>query len=96
MASAFAHIGSAVVIGAVFFRQALPRRIWCMGHRGFTHSLAFAALWSGFLVAALRYAYGEGGLTLFLYFFLRTVSHGVLARCHDRWGVGGSLLRSME
>ncbi|MGH8651868.1 MAG: metal-dependent hydrolase [Gammaproteobacteria bacterium] len=109
MASAFAHIGSAVAIGAVFSRQTLPRRFWwlgalcsvlpdldiigffwgipyahVMGHRGFTHSLAFAALWSGLLVAALRCAYGEGmGFTLFLYFFLCTVSHGVLDAMTD-------------
>ncbi len=110
MASAFAHIGSAVVIGAVFSHQALPRRFWSlgalcsvlpdldvigflwgipyahvMGHRGFTHSLAFAALWSGLLVTMLRYAYEErgAGLTLFLYFFLCTVSHGVLDAMTD-------------
>jgi len=54
-----------------------------MGHRGFTHSLAFAALWSGFLVATLRYAYREGtGLTLFPYFFLCTAS-GVLDAMTD-------------
>lgn len=104
MASAFAHIGSAVFIGEMFFRQRLLRRFWwlgavcsvlpdldvigffggipyahVMGHRGFTHSLAFAALCSGLLVTTLRYAYGAGArLTLFLYFFFCTVSHGVL------------------
>ncbi|MFH0344938.1 MAG: metal-dependent hydrolase [Chromatiales bacterium] len=109
MASAFAHIGAAVVIGEVCFRQRLPRRVWwlgavcsvlpdldvigffvgipyahVMGHRGFTHSLAFAALWSGVLVATLRYTYGEGaGLTLFPYIFLCTVSHGVLDAMTD-------------
>ncbi len=31
MASAFAHIGSAVFIGEVFFRQRLPRRFWWLG-----------------------------------------------------------------
>lgn len=51
--------------------------VW--GHRGLTHSVVFAALLAGSLVA-LWYR-GKPAVTLtglFLYFFICTVSHGVL------------------
>ena len=51
--------------------------VW--GHRGLTHSVVFAALLAGSLVA-LRYR-GKPAVAmtgLFLYFFLCTASHGVL------------------
>jgi len=50
------------------------------GHRGFTHSLLFAALLAGMvtLVIAARAAPGIGQFSLFAYLFLATTSHGVL------------------
>jgi inner membrane protein len=49
------------------------------GHRGFTHSLLFAALLAALvvLVAFRNLAPGEGKL-LWCYFFLATASHGLL------------------
>jgi inner membrane protein len=50
------------------------------GHRGFTHSLAFAALLSGALALTL-FRCGLAGIrrfVLFAYLFLATASHGVL------------------
>lgn len=50
------------------------------GHRGFTHSLVFAALLAGMVaLAMLRHgAAGIGRFALFGYLFLATASHGVL------------------
>ena len=50
------------------------------GHRGFTHSLVFAALLSGAVALTLsrRGLVGIGRLALFAYLFLATASHGVL------------------
>ena len=49
------------------------------GHRGLTHSVLFAALLAGILVALWYRAKPVVALTgLFLYFFLCTASHGVL------------------
>ncbi len=50
------------------------------GHRGFTHSLVFAALLSGVVALAMfrRGAAGIGRSALFAYLFLATASHGVL------------------
>jgi inner membrane protein len=52
--------------------------VW--GHRGFTHSLVFAALLGGAVVALFfrRGVTGLAPLPLFAYLFLATVSHGVL------------------
>jgi len=49
-------------------------------HRGFTHSLVFAALLSGAATAILtwRGSIGMGRFALFAYLFLATASHGVL------------------
>lgn len=50
------------------------------GHRGFTHSLVFAAILAG-AVAAVVFRRGPSGIerfTLFAYLFLATASHGVL------------------
>lgn len=54
------------------------RNFW--GHRGFTHSLVFAALLSATTSALLfrRHLRGIGRFTLFAYLFLATASHGVL------------------
>ena len=55
------------------------------GHRGFTHSLVFAALLAG--VAALLSFWpgvtGLGPLSLWAYFFLSTASHGFLDAMTD-------------
>ena len=49
------------------------------GHRGLTHSIVFAALLAGSLVALWYRGKPAVALTgLFLYFFLCTASHGVL------------------
>ncbi len=50
------------------------------GHRGFTHSLVFAALLTGvvMLVCFRRGAPGLGRLPLTMYLFLATASHGLL------------------
>ena len=49
------------------------------GHRGLTHSVMFAALLAGILVAVWYRAKPAAAMTgLFLYFFLCTASHGVL------------------
>lgn len=50
------------------------------GHRGFTHSLVFAALLSGAVTAMLirRNMAAIRRSTLFAYLFLATASHGVL------------------
>ena len=51
--------------------------VW--GHRGMTHSIVFAALFAGVLVALwYRYKPARTMAGLFLYFFLCTASHGVL------------------
>jgi len=49
--------------------------VW--GHRGMTHSLAFAALW-GVLVVAVVFRGSPQRLGLFMLFFVITASHGVL------------------
>jgi inner membrane protein len=49
-----------------------------LGHRGFTHSLFFAALLAGFVTIVL---FGQSQISsgrLFLFLFLATASHGVL------------------
>ena len=55
------------------------------GHRGFTHSLVFAALLAG--VATLSSSWpgvtGLGPLSLWAYFFLSTASHGFLDAMTD-------------
>jgi inner membrane protein len=51
--------------------------VW--GHRGMTHSVVFAALLAGSLVALWYRGKPAAAMTwLFLYFFLCTASHGVL------------------
>ena len=54
------------------------------GHRGFTHSIVFAALFAGILVAVLYRSNSVEVMTgLFIYFFLCTASHGVLDAITD-------------
>ena len=55
------------------------------GHRGFTHSLVFAALLAGIAVI-LGFRRGEPGLgrfPLWMYFFLASASHGFLDAMTD-------------
>lgn len=48
------------------------------GHRGFTHSIFFAALLAGFITSVFfRNSYGSHG-AIFLFLFLSTLSHPVL------------------
>ncbi|PTL99987.1 MAG: metal-dependent hydrolase [Bacteroidetes bacterium] len=56
------------------------------GHRGFTHSILFAVLWS----ALLSYLFGKNRKLIFaIVLFLSTVSHGVLdAMTSGGLGVG--------
>jgi inner membrane protein len=55
------------------------------GHRGFTHSLVFAALLA-LVIVALRFRHGVTGmrpLSMWSYFFLATASHGLLDAMTD-------------
>ena len=61
-----------------------------LGHRGFTHSLLFAAA-VGLLGALARRALGAGAATCFLFLFVATASHGVLDAFTDG-GLGVALL----
>jgi inner membrane protein len=54
------------------------------GHRGFSHSIVFAAL-VGLVGAGLFRAFGARFLASFLFLFVATVSHGVL----DAFTTGG-------
>lgn len=66
-------------LDVVGFRFGIPYAdFW--GHRGFTHSLVFAALLTAvvMLVCFRRGAPGLGRLSLSAYLFLATASHGVL------------------
>ena len=62
------------------------------GHRGFTHSLVFAALLASgaALVTFWRGIAGIGPLSLWAYFFLATASHGLLDAMTDG-GLGVAL-----
>jgi inner membrane protein len=48
------------------------------GHRGFTHSLFFAALFASICLLAVRAGRGRERQWVWLYLFLATASHGVL------------------
>jgi inner membrane protein len=56
-----------------------------LGHRGFTHSLVFAAFLAGVVALAItRHGAARiGELALFAYLFLATASHGVLDAMTD-------------
>jgi inner membrane protein len=67
------------------------------GHRGFTHSLLFAAILAS-TVALLLFRHGLPGisrLTLWLYFFLATASHGLLDAMTDG-GLGVALFAPFD
>jgi len=48
------------------------------GHRGFTHSIFFAVVWSIFLALILFKKSRKGLLVAFIYLFICTLSHGFL------------------
>jgi inner membrane protein len=52
-----------------------------LGHRGLSHSIAFAAVVGG--LAAWRWGRGRSRPALFLHFFVVTASHGVLDALTD-------------
>jgi len=65
-------------IDILAFYFGIPYEHW-LGHRGFTHSLLFAALWG--LLAAAPFMVGQTSpikLRLYLNFFLVTALHGLL------------------
>lgn len=54
------------------------------GHRGFTHSLVFAALLAGAVTVAIPQVQAKiGRVALFAYLFLATASHGLLDAMTD-------------
>ena len=77
---AFAALCSTIPdVDVIGFRLGIPYGdFW--GHRGFTHSLVFAALLAGvaMIVGFRRGVIELGRLPLLLYLFLATASHGVL------------------
>jgi inner membrane protein len=110
VASLFSHAVAAVGIGACFYRQGTPKRVWVMGvacslipdldvlgfrlgihygdfwgHRGFTHSLVFAALLASTLIlfGFRQVVPGLGRVPMWVYFFLATISHGFLDAMTD-------------
>src|SRR5438445_846512 len=64
------------------------------GHRGLTHSLAFAAALAAVLTPLLL-AHGAGRGRLWCYLFLATASHGVLDAMTDG-GIGVALLAPFD
>jgi inner membrane protein len=67
------------------------------GHRGFTHSLFFAAALAGVVTIAAfrRRGAGSGRLSVFAYLFLATASHGVLDAMTDG-GLGVAFFSPFE
>jgi inner membrane protein len=66
-------------LDVIGFRFGIPYGdFW--GHRGFTHSLVFAALLASVVAVVMtrRGLTGIGRIALFVYLFLATASHGVL------------------
>lgn len=61
------------------FAFGIPYEHW-LGHRGFTHSLLFAGLWSGLLTALFFRSHWR---IAWLVLFLATASHGLLDAMTD-------------
>ena len=110
MASVFSHAVAALSIGACFYQDGIPKRLWIAGavcsvipdadvigfefgvhygdfwgHRGFTHSLLFAALLAAFVIVLLLRDEIPTASRLYLwaYLFLATASHGLLDSMTD-------------
>ncbi|MBU2939917.1 metal-dependent hydrolase [Lacinutrix sp. C3R15] len=69
-------IGCAILpdIDVLAFKLGVPY-VHPLGHRGFTHSILFAILWSGLLA----FIFGKNRKQIFfIVLFLSTISHGVL------------------
>jgi inner membrane protein len=71
-------------LDVIGFRFGIRYGDFC-GHRGFTHSFLFAALLASavMLVAFRRASPGLGRLSIWIYFFLATASHGFLDAMTD-------------
>jgi inner membrane protein len=84
-----AALVSAVIpdLDVIGFRFGVPYESM-FGHRGFTHSIPFAAAWALVLVAALFRDRGSGAsrLRLWAILFFSTASHGVLDAFTDGGG----------
>lgn len=67
-----------------------------LGHRGFTHSILFAILWAALLIL-LFHRKSAAKLMLSFYYFLATISHGILdALTNGGKGVGFFIPFDME
>lgn len=76
-------IGSAMLpdLDVIAFKFGIPY-LHPLGHRGFTHSIVFAVLWS----LLLSFVFGKNRKLVFaIVLFLSTISHGVL----DAFTTGG-------
>ena len=84
-----AAVASAVLpdLDVIGFHLGVPYES-LFGHRGLTHSIAFAAVWAlGLSVVLVRTGDpGLGRARLWLLLFLSTASHGVLDALTDRGG----------
>lgn len=79
----FSGIASSIMpdIDVLAFKYGIPYEdLW--GHRGMTHSIFFAFLWSIVLILLFHAKVNfNSKLKLFTFFFLATVSHSVLDAC---------------
>ncbi|NNE28244.1 MAG: metal-dependent hydrolase [Saprospiraceae bacterium] len=83
-------------IDVLSFRFGIPYTHW-LGHRGITHSIFFAAIFSGLIALLFRKKAGRSKGVLWLYFFLCLGSHGVLdAMTSGGRGVGFFIPFSLE
>jgi inner membrane protein len=64
-------------IDFVGYRMGVPYS-HMMGHRGFTHSLLFAAMMAGVVAFCLRKSWQSSAAVRWLFFFLCGASHGLL------------------
>lgn len=84
----FLGIASSIMpdIDVLAFRYGIPYEdLW--GHRGMTHSIFFAVLWSVVLVVIFHSSnLRSNRIKLFIFYFLATVSHSIL----DAFTTGGA------